>query len=158
MKEELDALLNTALVDTFKNILKLEEKMIRANSRLNLSISEMHLLESVGKSDDNGRTISEIASDLDIKLSSVTIAVNKLTSKGYVSKSRGVDDGRTVIVKLTQRGKKVDHIHKGFHRRMIHNITSILNSEEEAIVIKVLHRLNDYFTSKIEHSEDNNEL
>lgn len=80
-KEKLDNSLNQVLVETFRTILKVEEQMLRADGKLNLSISEIHLLEAVAKAGDGGATISEIAAALDIKLSTVTIAVNKLEKK-----------------------------------------------------------------------------
>lgn len=46
------------------------------------------MLQAIGKNKEKGRTISELASERYITLSSVTIAVNKLARKGYVLKPR----------------------------------------------------------------------
>lgn len=46
-----------------------------------MSISELHLVEAVGKCGGEGRTISGIAKELDITLPSVTVAINKLMKK-----------------------------------------------------------------------------
>ena len=67
--------LNDLLVDTFRSILKVEEQMVNNMGSLNLSISEVHLLESVEKCGEAGGTVSELAKDLGITLSSVTVAV-----------------------------------------------------------------------------------
>ena len=89
--------LNDLLVDTFKVITKIEEVSIRRTG-CELSVSEVHILESVGKGGAEGRTISDIADDLRITLPSVTIAINKLVKKGYVQKVKSPTDGRMVFV------------------------------------------------------------
>lgn len=153
-KEKLDNSLNQVLVETFRTILKVEEQMLRADGKLNLSISEIHLLEAVAKAGDGGATISEIAAALDIKLSTVTIAVNKLEKKGYVTRRKGIEDGRTVYVSLTQRGEKVDRVHSAFHKKMIRNITKNLTADEEETVYKVLVNLNDFFKQNLSRLEE----
>lgn len=146
--------MNEVLVETFRAILKVEEQMVQSNENLNLSISEIHLLEAVGKHGGEGRTISELAQELDITLSSVTIAVNKLEKKGYVCKARGTQDGRTVFAALTQRGEKVNHIHQAFHRKMVRNITEGLSEREKDALLQGIVKLNDFFHNKLSHLED----
>ena len=80
--------LNELLVDTYRQISKIEEQAIHQTGRTDLSINELHLLEAVGKGSEKGRTISDLAQEQGITLPSVTAAVNKLAKKGYVEKSR----------------------------------------------------------------------
>ncbi len=152
-KEKLDLNLNSLLVETFRTILKVEENMVRSNGRMDLSISEIHLLEAVANGGENGATISELAAALKIQLSSVTIAVNKLERKGYVAKTKGIEDGRTVYVSLTPNGEKVCRVHKAFHRRMIRNITENITEAEEETMVKMLEKLNAYFQKSLDHLE-----
>ena len=44
--------LNEVLVDTYHNILRVEEKALKKSGRIHLSIKEMHLIEAVGKGED----------------------------------------------------------------------------------------------------------
>lgn len=53
--------MNTVLVETFRSVLKVEEKALQQTSKLDLSISELHLVEAVGKCGTEGHTISGIA-------------------------------------------------------------------------------------------------
>ena len=76
--------MNELLVDTFHSILKVEENML-SQFQSNLSISEMHLIEAIGKNKETGRTISDIANELSITSASVT-AINKLVKKGHVER------------------------------------------------------------------------
>ena len=83
--------LNAVIVDTYRSILKVEETILKRSDKIDLTINEMHLIESVGKGKNKQRTISEIAEDLGITLPSVTVGINKLMKKGYVEnpKRRG---------------------------------------------------------------------
>ncbi|MDP4109476.1 MAG: MarR family transcriptional regulator [Bacillota bacterium] len=139
--------LNEVLVDTFGLIIKAEELAIKKTGRINLSISEMHLVEAVGKQ-KGGRTVSAIAEDLGVTLPSVTIAINRLCKKGYVEKSKSGDDGRVVIVSLTRSGHKIDLVHKFFHRQMLNNLSCGMTPEEKSVLLKGITRLNRFFREK----------
>ena len=99
--------LNAVIVDTYRSILKVEETILKRSDKIDLTINEMHLIESVGKGKNKQRTISEIAEDLGITLPSVTVGINKLMKKGYVEKIRSEEDARIVYVSLTRMGKKM---------------------------------------------------
>lgn len=73
--------LNELLSDAFWSVLKIEEQTAKMAAQGDLSISELHMLEAVAKDETQGRSISALAADLKITLSSVTIAVNKLVKK-----------------------------------------------------------------------------
>lgn len=153
MLDKFDTELNTVLVDTFKSILKVEEISLKNKGLKDLSISEMHLLEEVGKGGEKGLTISDIAEELKITPPSVTAAINKLEKKGYVQKNRCTQDGRVVYVTLTRLGKKIDSVHRYFHLQMIRSISKELNKEEKAILYKGIVGLNDFFKNKADIKE-----
>jgi DNA-binding MarR family transcriptional regulator len=62
------------------------------------------LIEAVGKNGNAPKTISDIATELGITSSTVTVAINKLMKKGYVEKSKDASDGRSVNVFLSPLG------------------------------------------------------
>ena len=146
--------LNDLLVDTFRSILKVEEQMLQKHLTLNLSISEMHLIESVGKGEDQGLTISSIAEDLSISMPSVTVAINKLQSKGYVEKTRSGADSRMVYVKLTRNGRRVDAVHRRFHEAMVAGIAEGLSEEERDMLTEGIVKLNVFFKTKLKPEEN----
>lgn len=146
--------LNDLLVTTFWSVLKVEEQMVKADHSLNLSINELHLIESVGKADEDGKTISEIALDLGIARPSVTISINKLVQKAYVSKRKDPTDGRLVYVALTESGKKVNHVHSYFHLQMVREISKTLDENEKNVLLKSLSKLNSFFRVKVKGGED----
>jgi DNA-binding MarR family transcriptional regulator len=148
MMDELTNQLNNLLVDTFRTILKVEEQMLQKHPYLDLSISEMHLIESVGKGGGEGLTISSIAEDLSISLPSVTVAINKLQTKGFVEKARGETDSRMVYVKLTRNGRRVNALHQSFHEAMVHNITADMDEAEKEALVRGVAKLNVFFKDK----------
>lgn len=144
--------LNELLVETYRQITKIEEQAIRHDSKLDLTISELHMLESVSKNKD-GCTISFIAEDQGITLPSVTVAINKLTKKGYVEKQRAAHDGRQVLVKLTREGRKVNAGHQYFHENMVRNIIKEFDEDEQQALVRGIDKLNSFFKRKLEVEE-----
>ncbi|MEA5066985.1 MAG: hypothetical protein VB065_13160, partial [Eubacteriales bacterium] len=67
--------LNELLVRAYRSIVKVEEVMLRDLSDTRLTISEMHLLERIGADRTLGRTVTDLAQELDITLPSVTVAL-----------------------------------------------------------------------------------
>ena len=140
--------LNDLLVETFWNILKVEELMLQSGSGGDLSLSELHVIESVGKSGEAGRTISEIAQDLDVALPSVTVQINKLQKKGYVEKHKNEMDGRVVNAKLTKQGQKMDTFHAFFHRQMVLAVAEGVDEKEKEVLIQGIKKLRNFFVKK----------
>ncbi len=137
--------LNDLLVNTFHDILKLEEDSLAKASANRLSINEMHLLEAIAKGKDEGRSITDIARELSITLPSVTAAVNKLAKKDFVIKGKHEADKRLVIVFLTPEGKRAEAAHRFFHRKMVNAASQGLNEEEKDALLKGLTRLHQFF-------------
>lgn len=142
-----EAELNDLLEDIYRNVRIMEEQDLK-KSRLNLSISEMHLLEQIGK-DEAGMTVSEIAQKQNVTKPSVTVAVNKLVQKGYCEKLPVEGDGRAVLVRLTRLGSRVNAVHARFHRNMIREVTRDLTEQEKEKLTAIMKRLNDYFQSRL---------
>jgi len=145
MKADFYSNLNEQLTDTFNSIRKIEESSLQARHGTKLSISEYHLIETVGKGSSDGKTISEIALDLGITTASVTVGVNKLVKKELLDKARDTDDGRVVYVKLTREGRRINAGHRLFHQHMISNISKEFSEEELAILVRCFAKLNEYF-------------
>lgn len=145
MREGFMRKFNEMLVDTFNQIRKVEEASLKSITNNNLSISEYHLLECVGKNRSAGRTISEIAQDLSISSASVTVAINKLVRKEYVEKKKGTDDGRSVYVCLTKTGRRMNAGHRMFHENMVREVSKEFDSEELEMLLRCIEKLNTFF-------------
>lgn len=141
--------LNEVIVDTYRSILRVEENILKRSDQTDLSISEIHMLEAVGKGKDRRRTISELAEVLNITLPSVTVAINKLMKKGYVEKVRGEEDGRIVYVSLTRQGRRIDSAHRYFHESMVRSIIRDMTESEMHALYKGVMKLDTFLKEQL---------
>ena len=141
--------LNEVIVDTYRSILRVEENILKRSDQTDLSISEIHMLEAVGKGKDRRRTISELAEVLNITLPSVTVAINKLMKKGYVEKVRGEGDGRIVYVSLTRQGRRIDSAHRYFHESMVRSIIRDMTESEMQALYKGVMKLDAFIKEQL---------
>ncbi|GAA0120921.1 MAG: MarR family transcriptional regulator [Clostridium argentinense] len=138
--------LNELLVQTFNDILKIEQKALSETVLDDLSITETHTIEAIGMYEL--KTMSEVAQNLKITVGTLTTAINKLVKKGYVNRTRCEKDRRSVKIGLTKKGKLAYRIHEKFHHEMIKATVEGLSQEEEDVLIKSLEKLNKFFKSK----------
>lgn len=141
--------LNQVLVSTYQALEKLERKMICRNSAVCLSMTEIHLIEAVGRGRDP-KTISALAGRLSITLASVTVGVNKLIKKELLQKKRSEKDGRVMFVSLTEKGKQVYRMHAQFHARMAEYIAAGLTKEEKYVMLRGIKKMRDFFALNAE--------
>lgn len=139
-------LLNEQLVKLFNDVLQIEEDTIKSGALADLSITELHTIETIGMY--NERTMSDVAHDLEITVGSLTTAINKLIKKGYVERKRIEEDRRVVLVSLTESGKKVFDVHSVFHKEMIDEIMENFNGDELELLTKALGKVNKFFEHK----------
>ena len=144
--------LNTALVDCYDKVARLEELMVNTLSNMNLSIRELHMLEFISE-EEGGQTITDIASKAGITPPSATAAVKKLEKRGYVEKKRSSLDGRIVYVRLTKAGRKINAAHKYYHLGMMRKVAEKLSSDEETALLSAINKLGDIITQSIEKYE-----
>jgi len=138
--------INELLVQLFTDVIQIEEQTLKNGILSDISITEIHTIEAIGAYSET--SMSEIAQKLNITVSTLTTAINKLIKKGYVERKRIEEDRRVVLVKLTKRGKLAFRLHEKFHGEMINNAIEGLSIEEEELLISSLNKINDFFYEK----------
>ena len=139
-------MLNKLFTETYNNIGKYEEKMLKDAANQNLSLNEFHMIECIGlRDEEEGRTIGDIAQCMNVTLPSITVAVNKLEKKGYVTKNKSISDGRVVYIKLTRQGQKMNSAHRYFHKHMVRVVGDQFNDDELETLIRCMSIINDMF-------------
>lgn len=141
--------LNFYLIDLYRRVVDLEKEMVTLTGSP-LSISEIHLLEAVGDSEGGAQSVSGIAAQLGITLSSVTIAVGKLVKKGYLKKQRSERDARSVVITLNKESERIYRMHRYFHSRMIRELTRGLDEHEKQVLLTGVEKLDTFFKEKVE--------
>lgn len=141
--------LNDFLVDTFNEILRLEQTALENLAERKLSISEIHVIEAVFKALEKGtNTAGEISRMLKITLGSLTVAVQTLEKKGYLYRQRNGEDKRIVRIFPTPLGELTNKIHMKFHDEMVNDVTTLLNDEEQRVLIVALGQIKTFFERK----------
>ncbi len=140
--------LNNLLVTVFNTILKIEEAALKESSNNQLSMTEVHTLAAVGL--EKSRTMTEVATDLMINVSTLTAAINKLEKKGFVIRVKSKDDRRVVRIELTESGIAILEDHELFHKKMVEQVVENLGEEEARVLMKSMSSLKKFFRKQYE--------
>lgn len=137
------------LVNIFNVVLKMEEKALMSSSAHDLSLNEMHTLAAIGNEPLSGRgarpkTMTQVAAMLKIKVSTLTMSVNRLVRKGYVSRSRAQRDGRIVQLSLTKAGRDAVEEHRAYHKKFISEALALLEPHEQDLLARSLESINEF--------------
>lgn len=142
--------LNSLLVSTFHSIERYEERSLQSFDGMGLSVNEAHVVEAVGTCATDyrcGVSVSGIAAAMGVRVPTATAAVNRLVSKGILTKERSADDGRSINVRLTQAGRRAFRLHALFHRRMVDAVAGGLTIEERNALARGIRKLQIFFES-----------
>lgn len=138
--------LNEALVNLFRDILEIEEKALAISEFKDLTNNDLHVIEAIGIGQP--KNMSAIAKVLSVTVGTLTIAMNSLVKKGYVTRERGQTDRRVVYISLSEKGKAAYRHHERFHQEMIQSVMSEMTGEELGALTKALTVLNQWFRKK----------
>ncbi len=135
--------INDVLVKLFRDIMHLEEKAVITEEFKDITSNDMHIIEVVGL--QKTKNMSTVAKELSVTVGTLTIAMNSLVKKGYVTRVRSEEDRRVVLLSLSDKGKAAYNHHKQFHQKMVEATVDRLNEEEKKVLTKALQNLYQYF-------------
>ncbi|MGI6736137.1 MAG: nitronate monooxygenase [Anaerovoracaceae bacterium] len=119
------------LLDKIYNVtLRYEQQAAAQIDNGALSMSELRTLEAIGPRES--RTMSQVSWALNIRISTLTTAINKLVKKGYVERYRIPEDRRVVMIKLTAEGNRVVQEYRKLTNGII--IEAVADMDEDEIV------------------------
>lgn len=137
--------LNGVLVELFKDIMDIEEDAIITGEFKDISNNDMHIIEAIGI--DEPKNMSSIAKKMSVTMGTLTISMNSLVKKGYVSRERSEKDRRVVYIQLTEKGIRAYHHHASFHEEMIEAVVKGLADKEREILVTALVQLKEFFVN-----------
>ena len=151
MTSRQEAILNDFFVHVFNKILAWEEQALARVGAQDLSVKELHVLEAVHRLSLQERsTMTCVAEELSIHVSSLTAAVNTLVRKGYLRRE-AVPRARPAIPnQRSQPGEPAHPRHTQFHARMIRSAGAQLSDQEWEVLTQSLSRLNAFFAEVIQ--------
>ena len=133
------------LVNLFQEIMDIEEKALITAEFKNISVNDMHIIEAIGTGEP--KNMSTVAKLMSVTVGTLTIAINNLVKKGYVSRDRSEEDRRVVLISLTEKGKRAYQHHREFHDGMVKALVEGLDEGQQKILVKSLLNLRTFFDS-----------
>lgn len=137
--------LNELLVNLFNYILLIEEKNLR-DQDVDLSMTEVHILEAIEKSDSN--MMSAIAKRLMVTQGTLSVSTAKLVKKGYINRVKDEKDKRIVRLTLSEKANDVLKIHEKFHTEMIDKVVDELEVDKDEKLMKSLENVLAFFKER----------
>ena len=133
------------LVNLFQEIMDIEEKALITAEFKNISVNDMHIIEAIGTGEP--KNMSTVAKLMSVTVGTLTIAINNLVKKGYVSRVGSEEDRRVVLIFLTEKGKRAYQHHREFHDGMVKALVEGLDEGQQKILVKSLLNLRTFFDS-----------
>ena len=121
--------INDVLVNLFNEIMDIEERALITTEYKDVSVNDMHVIEAVGTG--TARSMSAVAKSLSVTVGTLTIAMNHLVKKGFVS--------------LSEKGERAYHHHRMFHEKMVMAVMKDLDRQETEALTEALMKLQDFF-------------
>ena len=130
-------------MNLFRDVMDLEEKAIITEEFQDITNNDMHVIQAIGIGEP--KNMSTIAKTLSVTVGTLTIAMNSLVKKGYVTRERGKEDRRVVYISLSDKGRNAYQHHEKFHHDMIDAILQNLTADETESLVSALAKLNLWF-------------
>jgi DNA-binding MarR family transcriptional regulator len=136
MNEELE--LVEAMDDLSELIRKFQTQLLSGDLK-QYTLRQLYYIELINKHE--GISVSEISKKLEIKKSTVSVAINQLIDLGIITKIQSKDDKRFYFLQLTPKGKEIMKMHMQVHKNTIKKILNILNQEEVEKFIQIVNKI-----------------
>ncbi len=135
--------LNEILVYLFDHAIDVEQRFLISNEFKDISVNDMHIIDAIGI--DKTVNMSSLAQKVGVTVGTLTIAINGLVRKEYVTRSRSHTDKRVVLVSLLKKGEAAFLHHAEFHRQIARIVRQSLNQEECRVLVEGLSSLKQHF-------------
>lgn len=138
MKKNGKELIHTLLKIIYK-IMEMEEKIQNYGTDVKISISEIHILDTVIS--NPGIHISGIAKKRGVTRGAISQLVKKMEKKGLLSKLPDPENLSRLMINLTKKGIIAQRTHNELHKlfnRMIEESLKSMSEEEKSSIEKFL--------------------
>jgi DNA-binding MarR family transcriptional regulator len=126
-------------MDKLSGLMRKFQTQLRSGDLKEYTLRQLYYIELIDKNE--GISVSQISKTLDVKKSTVSIAINQLINLGIVTKIQSDTDKRFYFLQLTPKGKDIMKLHKQIHEDTIKKILKILDPEEVESFIKLVNKI-----------------
>lgn len=118
---------------------KTEIEEIKKSSISELTYSELHTLKVIEELDN--AKLYEIADKVGVSRASMSVTIDNLEKKFFVTRDKDKNDRRAIIIKLTEKGIIANREHEKLHYKMAEAILSKLEKKQQKIIVKAFEKL-----------------
>ncbi|MBC7401648.1 MAG: MarR family transcriptional regulator [Microbacteriaceae bacterium] len=148
-KPELDVSSMATLGRLSRTTLAVESRLAETFARHGLDAPSFDVLATLLRSGAPYRIAPlELAREAMISTSAVAQRLNKLESRGFVTREANPDDGRGTLVSLTGTGKDLIETALPDHLETERAITAVLSTDEQALLGMLLQRISTAASSR----------
>ncbi|AIS33095.1 MarR family winged helix-turn-helix transcriptional regulator [Methanobacterium formicicum] len=126
-------------MDKLSDLMRKFQTQLRKGDLKEYTLRQLYYIELIDK--NQGISVSELAKRLEVKKSTVSIAINQLIDLGIVNKIQSDSDKRFYFLQLTSKGNQIMEMHKQIHKNTIKKISKILNPEEVENFVKIVNKI-----------------
>ena len=126
-------------MDKLSDLMRKFQTQLRKGDLKEYTLRQLYYIELIDK--NQGISVSELAKKLEVKKSTVSIAINQLIDLGIVNKIQSDSDKRFYFLQLTSKGNQIMEMHKQIHKNTIKKISKILNPEEVENFVKIVNKI-----------------
>jgi DNA-binding MarR family transcriptional regulator len=124
----------TEVLESFYKVFYKTEDMALKRGIKSLTHTELHIIEAIG---NESVMMNELAERLGITMGTATVAISKLTEKGFIDRARSDLDRRRVYVSLTKTGSTALSYHNNYHKMIMASITENIPKEDLNVFVNV---------------------
>lgn len=95
---------------------RLEKKTVVFEKNEKLYAAELHAIAAIGN--NWGNTVSGLCNFFGTTKGAVSQIISKLEAKNLIRKERNRDNGKEIIISLTDKGLNIFHNHENLHKHM----------------------------------------
>lgn len=126
-------------MDKLSDLMRKFQTQLRSGDLKEYTLRQLYYIELIDK--NQGISVSELAKKLEVKKSTVSIAINQLIDLGIINKIQSNEDKRFYSLQLTPKGNQIMEMHKQVHKNTIKKILKILNPEEVENFVKIVNKI-----------------
>ncbi|HII83866.1 MAG TPA: MarR family transcriptional regulator [Methanobacterium subterraneum] len=126
-------------MDKLSDLMRKFQTQLRSGDLKEYTLRQLYYIELIDK--NQGISVSELAKKLEVKKSTVSIAINQLIDLGIINKIQSNQDKRFYSLQLTPKGNQIMEMHKQVHKNTIKKILKILNPEEVENFVKIVNKI-----------------
>lgn len=121
---------------------------------LDLSLSKSEILAMLVMGQYGEMTMSQIAEDIHVSMSTATGIIDRLVKKKYLKRERSESDRRVIVLQFTEQGKDFIENLKGTIFSYIKRIDAVLTEEEKNVIFHVFQKVVKAIDQPVEEAEE----